>query len=110
MKMPLNLSQGTMDQIHGDGALADGRRHALYIARTDIADGEYGGQAGLEHLRSAAKSPCARRVCSVSGAIRRLNVSASKDEAFVVERNAPLQPFRARRCSRHDEDMTDFVR
>ena len=51
------LGEVLVDELDGDGALPDGRRHSLDGSVAHVTGGEHAGQAGLQIQRGARKRP-----------------------------------------------------
>ena len=56
-RLRLHLRQHLMHEVNRDRSFADGRRHALHIAGSDIPHRKHPRQAGLEKLRRARQRP-----------------------------------------------------
>src|SRR5262249_61546208 len=96
-----SLVEHLVDERDRARAFAHGGRHALHAAPADVAHREHAGQAGLEHVARAAERP-ARRGEVVLGQVR-----PGLDESLPVEREAALEPGRARIAAGHDEQVAD---
>ena len=99
----LQLGEGAVHQVNGDGSFADGRSDAFHIAGAHVAHGKHARQAGFEHLRNARQRPSRL----VRGAVE---IAPRENESLVVEREAALQPLGARRSARHDEHVANGMR
>src|SRR5271169_3550471 len=56
-RLRLHLRQHLLHQVNRDRSFADGRRHALHIAGSDIPNRKHPRQAGLEKLRRTRQRP-----------------------------------------------------
>jgi hypothetical protein len=85
-----------VDLRHDGGALSNGRRDAFSRAGPHVADGEHAGLAGLERQDSPAGRACAlSKICS------------GHHEAFVVHRDAMLEPSGVRIGANEQEEVAE---
>src|SRR6266550_3281604 len=101
---PLLLVQHLMYRSDRDRPLAHGRCHALQAPGPDVAHREDPGATRLEQMGSAGERP------PRGGQLLGRQVRSRLDESLGVEREAAVQPARARHRARHGEDMPDAVR
>src|SRR5580658_6745396 len=86
-----------MGELNRHRSLAHGRSNALYAFRTDISDGEHARPAGLEKIRRAAQWPLGPKV------------GTGLDEAFAIQRQAPIQPRGVGVGAGQNEHMPDVA-
>src|ERR1700733_8230579 len=95
------FAEEAMNQLNAHGPLADRGRDSLGAATADVTDGEYTGDRGFEVKRRARQRP--------AGGIT-MQIGARPHEALVIQRHAPLQPFRVGDGTRHQKHVLDVVR
>src|SRR3954453_3916154 len=93
-----------MHERNRDRALTDRRGDPLDIAATHIADRENPRAAGFEEIRRPGERPTG------SGQNVGAEIRAGLDEAFLVERDAAIQPARVRNRAGHDEEVSNRAR
>ena len=101
----LDPSQIAVNHMNRNGAFADCRRDSFHVPGSHISHREYTRQAGFEHLRRAFQRPPR----SFRIAVKCLHIPPRKNESFVVQGEAPLQPFGPGQSARHDEHVLDRV-
>src|SRR5438270_6407814 len=84
----------SMDEVDRDRTFANGGRDPLHIPGANISHGEDSRQTGLEHLWWTTEPPCP---------IPPIKVASRQNETLVIQLQAPSEPLRSRRSSRHDE-------
>ena len=92
-----------MHLLDARGSFADRSGDPFHTAAANITDSEYSGHIGLEELRLARVQPSRRRQVFAA------QISARADEAFVIERNAGVQPLRTRQRAGHQKHVLNVV-
>ena len=83
-----------MDEGDRDRTLAHRRRHTFDIAAPDVADREHSRQTRFEEMGRPGERPMR------GGQILLRQIRTRLDESFGIERNASLEPLRARELRR----------
>src|SRR5271169_3065008 len=88
--------------MDGDRSLAHSRSHALDVTCTHIAHCKHTGKTCLQHVGSTRLRWSGVSVC-------RIQIPPGEDEPLVVQSEASLKPLGSRRCTGHDEYVTNVV-
>src|ERR1700730_7026521 len=91
-----------MDQVDGHRSFAHCRRDALHAARPNLSDRKHARQARFEQFWRTGMAPYRGSGCGIQ-------IPPRGNESLVVEGDAATQPLGSRRCSGHDEYVTDGV-
>src|SRR5438128_10299091 len=95
--------ESLMDEGDRHRAFTPRRRDACDVASAHVADGEDSREAGFQQTRLARERPAR------GGESLRRQIRAGPDEPVLVERDAALEPARARNGPGHREDVPDVV-
>jgi hypothetical protein len=87
--------------LHAGRTFADRSGDPFHAAATYIADRKDSREIGLKGVGHTLIAP------AVARQVIRRQIEAGPDEGFVVERDAPFEPWSRRYGSGHQEDMLD---
>src|SRR6185436_7664017 len=97
------LLEGLVHEGNGNRAFTDRRCHSLDVTCSHIADCENAGLARLEQMWRSRQWPLSRAQFLLR------KIGAGLDESALVQRDASVEPARARLGAGHHENVADLV-